>query len=508
MFIKPTKIISLFLLTILYTSCQFQSEPDHQSTHDPLMTQLGKQLKNPYSVNNMKQAWSNIRASNASANKIGNAEELTATHLYIKFAPANDEELDLLLKDSSINFYDHPLDYEIIHSGTYYHDPELPSTQPTFQYAAIKVNQNYPSHIAHEILSELYIPLEAGTSSNLSKSILENSLADLLEEEALKISGNLEGSSNEEQITLNKKKKWRPAGRIRVWDDNVGNYVAMQGVEVRANRWFTTHKGITNSSGYYSCDGTFKRDANYSIKWERYQFLIRDKALSAAKYNGPKKKGDWNLNIRNGAQEFYATIFRAAHHYYYKDIKGLRRPPQNGTLKTQMKIRAYNEKNDDKNGSHKEERRFLGLGSQIKIWNPQNSSRSIYGTTIHELAHASHWNMWRKGEDFDNSDKIVKESWARGVQWELTRMVYPGYVPSYWREKAGDDEPFYYYTGVVQDMIDGKSGYDQVSNYTIRQLEDALRSKKTWNSWRDNIKSSYNNSSEGKLNDLFSHWGL
>jgi len=42
-----------------------------------------------------------------------------------------------------------------------------------------------------------------------------------------------------------------------------------------------------------------------------------------------KKRGDWNLNIKGGTQEYYATLFRAAHHYYYKNIKGLRRPSQN-----------------------------------------------------------------------------------------------------------------------------------------------------------------------------------
>lgn len=62
---------------------------------------------------------------------------------------------------------------------------------------------------------------------------------------------------------------------------------------------------------------------------------------------------------------------------------------------------------------------------------------------IHETAHASHWNMdsWH----YNHCDDVVAESWARGVQWELTRMIYTGYQPSY-------SDP---YTGVVQDMIDG-----------------------------------------------------
>ena len=147
-------------------------------------------------------------------------------------------------------------------------------------------------------------------------------------------------------------------------------------------------------------------------------------------------------------------------------------------------------------GTHKEERRFLG--AQIKIYTYSRNSRSTYSTVIHELAHASHWNMWRKADDFDDSESIVKESWASGVEWELTRMVYSSYSSSYSRLR---------YTGVVEDMIDGnktrtsyyywtgnnswvsstKSYPDRVSSYSIRQIEDALQSKKTWTVWKNNI---------------------
>ena len=181
-----------------------------------------------------------------------------------------------------------------------------------------------------------------------------------------------------------------------------------------------------------------------------------------------------------------------------------------------MKIRAYDETNNDAEGTHKEERRFLGLGSQIKIYNPSRNSRSIYATTIHELAHASHWNMWRKGNDFDNSDKIVKESWASGVEWSLTRMTYPTYERGYGRAR---------YTGIVEDLIDGKetefSYYsyedgkfiyfpieyrDVVEGYTIRQLEDALRGELKWVDWKNSIKNKYYNADENHLDLLFDVW--
>ncbi|MCF6213272.1 MAG: hypothetical protein L3J45_04520 [Flavobacteriaceae bacterium] len=323
--------------------------------------------------------------------------------------------------------------------------------------------------------------------------------------------------------------KWRPSGTIKVWDDIVNNYVGVEGVEVRARRWFTTHRGIANASGSYSCDGTFRRHANYSIDWERYNFALQDGWLNGATYNGPKKRGNWDLNLKDDKQEYYATIFRAAHHYYYKDIKGLRRPPQNSFWKPKLRIRAYYKANSDLSGQHKASRRYLGLGSAIKIYNPQANTEDVYATVIHELAHASHWNMDKSNYNTMNDcadtflglscsgDAIIAESWARGVEWELTRMVYTGYKPDYSRLR---------YTGVVQDMIDGiktrfsdyywtknnswvplsRNYSDRVSGYTIRQIEDALIGQKKWNDWKNNIKNKYNNGTENNLHETFNYW--
>lgn len=454
------------------------------------ITKLGNKLENPYSVMNMKKAWENINKTS----KVSKSGDIKATHLYIKFKPKTEVELNILKRDSTLILYDIPLDFEIKEHGDFYRDPEVPLDQPTYQYTSIPVNRQLPSGVAYEILEELFIPDEEGDYEETSKYFASKTTIDQLVDESLKLTGNLD--ENEIGSSLTAKSKWRPAGTIRVWDDNPSGWVNVEGVEVRARRWFTTHKGIANSSGYYSCDGRFRRDANYSIDWERYHFALQDGWLNGATYNGPKKRGNWDLNLNSGKQEYYATIFRAAYHYYYKDIKGLRRPPQNSFLKTQLKIRAYPQNLYEGNtlGRHKEERRFLG--AQIKIYTYTRPTIDTYSTVIHELAHASHWNMWRKADDFDDTESRIKESWAAGVEWSLTRLIYPSYSRGYNST----------YTGVVVDMIDEVSGSDQVSNYTERQIEDALQSKKSWNSWRDNIKNKYNNETKNNLDALFNRW--
>ncbi len=510
---------------------------------------LGRKLENPYSVKNMRIAYNNLQKGEKNKK---NSLDINATHYYVKFKPANDEELSLLKLDSTLDLYDYPMDHEVVPEQDAYHDPSVPEGKPTYQYCAVKVSYNFPE-IEYEILEDLFIP-EATTQLKSNESFVEE-----LVDEALRITGNLKETENDKRTKGLLPSKWRPAGRILVWDDNIGttttttrifshweyydcggtdpiqqqslttlkkpiednrckravyryvtttingSYVPVQGVIVRARRFFVTHKDDTDANGYYSCDGQFRYDANYSIIWERYEFEIRKSLLGRAKYDGPKKRGDWNLNIKGGTQEYYATIFRPAFHYTYGNIKGLRRPPQNGFWKVQLKLRAFYENNGSANGEHNPVRGWVGIGSAIHIFNPQHDSRDIYGTVIHEMAHASHWNMSALG--YAASQDIVAESWARGVQWELTRMVYHNY--------SGGPTIRPNYTQVVVDMIDGVNdrnngseilAEDNVSGYTIRQIEDALGGNWRWDQWRDKIKKLYNNGTENNLDALFAHW--
>ena len=55
-------------------------------------------------------------------------------------------------------------------------------------------------------------------------------------------------------------------------------------------------------------------------------------------------------------------------------------------------------------------------------------------------------------------------------------------------------------------MIDGISGYDQVNNYKMWQIENALKGQKIWNDWRNNITNRYNNGTENNLQALFNFW--
>lgn len=427
-------IITLFFVLLFSNACQFEDEIKPTELVTPLSKAsddgdgdllaastggeiiLGDKLENPYSLQNMQLAW-NIQKQNN--------ETIYSTHRYIRFLPKNEDELDILENTENIDLYDHPLDYNIISNGDYYHDPSIATDLPTYQYASIPIEQALPSSISYTILEQLYIPDE------------EDVLSDALVYEALKITGNLTAEEhrqndehpnngngnnngngkNDDSNTLFGGSSWRPAGKIQVFDHAVGNYtvytknfslwepidcedggipiqqiqlidencryavytytttsypgsyVGVHGAKVRARRWFTTRTSYTDEQGNYSVNGTFKRPANYSIKWKRYQFTVRSGAFGRAKYNGPKQKGDWNVKmgsptsgICDDIQQYYAIIFQAAHDYYYNDIKGLQRPPQNSFWKPQMKISAIFQTNSI-NGRHEAWRRTFGIAN-------------------------------------------------------------------------------------------------------------------------------------------------
>lgn len=506
-------VILPFFLIIFLISCkkniwtdeENQNRPTKLSYNIPLLKDIYDKEKNPYSVSNMLIAYG-ICINNNDVDYIKKVSKIATTHFYVKFIPESFEKEGVLKADSTIILYKYPIDnenWETVKNLTYLKS----GSKPQIYYSAVPVNYKFPD-VKFQILDELFIPDDY--TDNRSKSLMTNNIlssTDRLHEvdiqklvnKSFEITGNGILASN----TTARSGSWRPSGRIRVLDNtaSVNSLVGIEGLEIKARRWFTTHRGYTDTNGFFICDGTFKNPCNYSFDWERYDFEIMgdgaSDGISGITYDGPKITGDWYLDITSGKHLNYASTFRPAYHYYYKDRKGLRQPPNNSFWKTKLKLKVFQGSDPDGSvGNHNPARRFLNLGSAIHIYAGGRSFEQIYGTSIHEIAHASHWNM-SSGGDYTNCNDNVAESWARGVQWELTRMVYTDYVPDVIRPN---------YTLIVRDMIDGIKNYEQVEGYTIRQIEDALLGKRTWISWRDNIKSMYNNPTEIYLDNLFLYW--
>lgn len=453
---------------------------------------LGKKLEDPYNIKNIKQAYKNLKSIDPQQVP---GIDIQPTHLYLRFLPENEEEWGVLKSDSTLVLYDFPLDYEIANMGTYYHDPILPDSAITWQYCVIPVGKSIPG-VQHELLYEVYLSNEDQTIAKGS-SEMDQFLAEL-EYESVCLTGNLPES--EKMLTGQKNlllSEWTPKGRIRVWDEipssittykwvfdhyeyydcdggtnplakmalpppseqceravyryeattTTSNYRPLVEANVHA-RWFThIETCLTDDNGYFQTS-SFRFEVNYAIKWQRHDFEIRNGRFFQAWYNGPKQRGDWNLDISSGMSRMYAIIHRAARDYYYNNPFGIQSPPLNKWYNNILSIGAFDWEDVSYNGDTAPWRRW------------SRTACDLYATTIHELAHASHWDLGSRFK-FYIADDIVCESWARVVQWGFTRLIYTGYVPQYF----GD------YTGLVPDLIDGIETYDLVQGYTLLQIE-------------------------------------
>ncbi len=420
---------------------------------------MGKKLDNPYTVENMKKAYIELKREYAEKSGSGEEIDIRTTHLYIRFLPANLDEYNVLAEDSTLELFEYPLDYDIEQGGTEYHDPELAENQITWQYCAVPVNFKFPQ-IEHELIEELYLPQE-DEEVEFEKSGEEMTFIDFLEMKAMLITGNI---SNEEYMTVyqKKRKKWNPSGRIQVNDEVLGR-VAVAGVKIRIRKWYTMKSVFTDNQGRFKSSKKFKGGVKYEIKFERADFTIRhNNYRQAYLVRGGSHTSAWNTTVREQTlSSLYCNIHRAAHTYYYGHQRwGIKSPPkQGGILRRRVNIGAHNKRGRAHYFSFKS---FI-FASSIDIYRmdnngTRNDSEDIFGTTIHELAHASHWEIgYGNGQfavDAIFSRPILCESWAKGVETVITTDVYGAEHDTWQWRRVGDVRFGEGYTCIVWDMID------------------------------------------------------
>lgn len=521
--------VALMSTIVFYTSCNDKEEiltnesEFNQNSISSLTTGDGAEelmefappSENPYTISNMQRALDSLAIVDTNGCDLS-LFNIRITHKYIKFRPQDSLQLWELKSDSTMILFDYPLDRKLTKAGTYYRDPSVPEGQPNYQWTAVPADKQLPSNIPFDVLENLYIPEEDPTLVQFYDTDFDDCISDLLEL-ALEITGNADTTYSYEMTDdgmlykrRKRRSKWSPSGRIQMWDDFASANRPIKGCKVRARRWFTMRSMLTNNNGEFSTSHQFRRPVNYSIKWDRNDFEIRHKRTGQAYFNGPKIKGSWNLTINSGYSRMYAIIHRAAHRYYYEGSAaraGLRRPPLKNQMLGKLTLGAFHwTQAGNSLGTHNAARRWIA-SSEIRIFRPQRDCRGLFATTIHELAHASHWN-YTSHSTFNNTETPVVESWARGVQWAITRLEYPGY--------RGGGVILPNYTEVVIDLIDApgiepNNGFeisqgDSVTNYTARQLENSLIGECEWEDWRDAIINDHNNSTENEVSKLFDLW--
>jgi hypothetical protein len=554
-FKKLNLLLGVMLITAI-TSCSNEpnlSETESQSKRADWI-KLGKKLENPYSIENMRLALKNLKAKKASSTSrevpIDAEFDVMPNYLYVQFQPQTQAEEAVLKQDSSVVLFDYPLDYEFTEEALDLRAELAPNEFPIY-YSAIKIDSEIAGDDQYETLAQLYIPEEDpyfGSTLSSTQKISDNKeiLLDQLLDEAFRLTGNKREKSETKLSTTAKwifGRRWWPSGNISVFDEVAGMNKPVVGAQVLIRQWFTVRQGITDENGNFSTS-SIRGSARYVLQWERYHYSIRNGSFFQAetKSSTEQKEEPWNLNITGGDDKYHALIHQAAHDYYYGHRFGLTSPPRNGIFKNQIKI-ASREINDQ-SSAVKAREIWFGAYISIKSWGA--ASEKVYGTTIHELAHAAHRELDTPsynnivfdaytnpcvsgcndlGPVADNNRRLL-ETWATTVE---TLFVLDRY-----RDKFGILNYSVYqnvlnlvnfqlrpilqrhYTSVGFDLIDNLNQrqfynipnlpVDRVNGYTITQLENALIGARSWWQWRDNLKSRFDNPTEQFVDELFNNW--
>lgn len=327
---------------------------------------------------------------------------------------------------------------------------------------------------------------------------------------------------------------WYPSGRILYEDNTSKETIPLVGVKVMIKRWFKLWTTVTTNQGFFYSGGFKSKKVKIGIKWERDDWDIRSGSYGQAwyTYESVDRGNTWNKTIRKSGTPLnwlYASVHRGAEEYFSNHRNyGIRKPYSKYFFTRRLHIGVK-----DKEGrAHYFTFNKIWWAAPVVIYSSNNDggvqdSRNLFATTVHELAHVSHWEIgYTTGQyviDALISDPKLPESWAVGVEHTIANAVYPDRGSRY-------DYPYRFnrqdlnleaiqkakgYTPIVIDMIDNhnqsiKGDYpnDRVYGYTLGQLENALpQSFGSWWNWRSRIRSQYDNPTENtELDYLFQNY--
>jgi hypothetical protein len=412
---------------------------------------LGKQLPNPYEISVMRQAFKNLKASGVFKGKLATLteEDIMPTDSYEQYLPYSHEDADLMRADTSLLFFDYPLDYEIEEDGTYYHDPAIPADQPSFLYAVQpKMTPiTLTARARLEKRAELYIPEHDPEFGYRYKAAGDGvDFAAALELEAMRLVGLPVPKDEKTGGPVTKSSRWYPSGSVRIAEPGHSAekplLTPMAGVKVVFNSYLRISQAITRADGTFNYSGPgFLFKVRYRIKWESSEFDLRDgcawkinligwswEGCSRQAYTGKSgsTKDAWNkvFEKTNGKEYFHANVFRTAYFNWFEQTT-LERPTRKAKAERKVKFNLFHEKAPrDYDGQYE------AIGP-IKGWinlfvnNPEGiryTAMNLTAIAFHEIAHVSHHQKNRN--QFHLVAKRHAESWAVFYEWHLTPLFF------------------------------------------------------------------------------------
>ena len=289
--IHPTKILSrMDTIPEIF--------PEYQES-DPII--LGQRRQNPYEIQNMINAYDSLHAY--IQNFIVGDIEPYFNAIYYRVLPRDSTDLAILSADSSVIYFDYPLDYDIVHWGSYYHDPSLGNSEYTWLYAVVPADHSLPDVLFLEILEKCYIPIEP-IDTNHYDSIPDwrNGFA-MLEYMAYRISGNIDmydpnvveiydeilANTANRNIDNNSFQQLEGNSRSAFWDFITGvhpegtfsvrnTYAGNEGIKnakVYIHNFVKSYCGPLDANGHYYSTTRFRTHCWYHIRFENHHTLSK-----------------------------------------------------------------------------------------------------------------------------------------------------------------------------------------------------------------------------------------
>lgn len=356
------KQLTFALLTTLLFSCQkdeFLDTPQAKTPETPVTeaTQqdilpqiiLGKKLENPYSVANMKRAYKSLKekralitaSSSSSLASLSTEQnvEIETTDYYVKFWIETDEQKNMLIADS-LNLSDIPLDVEVLKEGIEFIDEEAQKEKAHWVYTSVTKDYTFRPEITYKILEDLFLiepstiegqeeeeeETQQGSGQIATNAVAQNDFLLDLEEEALRITGNLEldnitpTTSNDDLVPSSWKSKKTPEGFVNVYNTVTGELDPVVGIKVKTRRWFKWAKGWTNNEGFYRVNRGYRNNVRYTAVFKNTRgFKIWPSlfSVSSARYRaGKHSKSGYDFNFyTNSVGWRWATVNNATVKY-------------------------------------------------------------------------------------------------------------------------------------------------------------------------------------------------
>lgn len=385
--------------------------------HD--MIELGQKLDNPYKLDNVKAALQALYPTKAGR------IDVSPTNLYVRFLPRDQAEFDVLTS-LGVEMVDHPVDYEIIKDGDYYHDPSIDSDSITWQYAVLDKDFVFPSGIIYEVLDECYI--KDGAATRASDGIDW----DAVERKSYEMTGN-----SDLLAEMTKGGSSSPEGRVTIVDEkaNGGKPFGVAGAQVVVNSFVKIGKAYTDRDGYYKINKSYSSKIRYRLVFKntkgfRIGFNMILVPASFSTFGKGEPSGlDARIDASSNRKLFCRCVVNNAAYDYYERCAStdmnISLPPSD--------LRFWIFQNIDESSavmlrhgaivsSNKLLQLYLGtyMGlikkflPDITIGAKSKASYSdLYSATIHELAHASHFAQ--AGTSYwDKYIMYILESWASG----------------------------------------------------------------------------------------------